>query len=220
MTHAEFGLFPSLAKRTPEGRIEEQRIVAEAVAAARFFQDHTFHPPAKHAHWFAAFDQRDGAHKRRRAPLHAAQFFEQQPVVRLAGGPGAGIAGGAHSRRAIERVHHQSGVVREKQPGAMPPIMPRFDQRVFLEGGAVFDRDRDGGETGQQLDFDRRQARYGFSRKAKFRELARVGSSAEELDQIRTAFFCSSTSSAMPRRASVRNSPICASSKEPCSAVA
>jgi hypothetical protein len=105
--------------------------------------------------------------KRARAILHAAQLFDQQAIIGLVHGQRRTghrrmhqrESRRKHSRRALERVHFQAGIVREEQARAVAAVVERLDSGVLFEGAAVFHAGRDLFEAGQQLDLHRRQSR-------------------------------------------------------------
>src|ERR1035441_3642309 len=94
--------------------------------------------------------------------------------------------------------------------------MPRLDDRVPFERGAVLHARRHVREPRQQVDLHRLSP----GRQAEFPQLAGVPGGADQPDQIRTARFCTSISSAMPPRAKAIRLAIWDSSKGVCSAVA
>src|SRR5580704_933199 len=113
MAHLHFGLQRRFSESTAEGRIVEQRIVSEAIFAARGEQDFAFHFTSKVRDDLRALRQRDHADKSRAAILDALHLFEQQPVVFHVARFRTGEASRMYSGRTAERIHYQTGVFRE-----------------------------------------------------------------------------------------------------------
>jgi hypothetical protein len=134
MAHGEFLLLARLAERAPHLRTEKQGIVPEAALAPRLAENGPFHRAPPHAAQSPALSQRDGAHKACAAILHAAEFFEQQSIIRLVDRQRrTGYwrmqqreSRRKHTRRAIERVHFQAGIVREEQAGGVAAVVQRL----------------------------------------------------------------------------------------------
>src|SRR4051794_33124508 len=89
-----------LCEGAAERVVKEQRIVAEAVRAAGSVYDAAFDGAAVDATHGAALDQRNRTDEARGAVFDAAEIVEQQAVVRLIGGVGAGVARRIDARRA------------------------------------------------------------------------------------------------------------------------
>ncbi len=182
MAEGELPAGGGFSESEAELRTVEERIVSEAGGAARLFEDDARHRAAKDATEMLAFDERDYADETCGAVGHAAQLFEQQAVVGLVGGVGAGEAGGMNAGRAAERVHFQARIVGEEQAGCIRGVVTRFDDGVLIEGVAVFDAGRNPAEVGDGLNGDGAVV-------LEFAQLSGIAGGAEEPDQIRATFF-------------------------------
>ena len=123
------------------GRIgrQEQRVVAEAEAPAALARDRALAGPRTREHAARRVDERHDAHEAGRAVgiRHLLHLVEQLGVVGLVVAMGAGIARGVDPGLAVERIHHQAGIIGDgRQPGRRDGGLG-LDDRVLDERGAV-----------------------------------------------------------------------------------
>src|SRR6185312_3985624 len=138
MAHRELLLFACLAKGAAEGRIKKQRVIAETAGSARLIHNDAFYRPFVE-HWHARrLYQSDYANEARGPVAHAAQFFDEQQVVAFIGSAWSGEASRIDSRRAVERIHDQTGIVGEQLALHMRAIMLRLLDGIFGKCRAVF----------------------------------------------------------------------------------
>ncbi len=135
--HLHFRLRVQLGEGSPERRIQEERVVAEALRARRLVQDDAFRLAAECGQDAALTGERDHADEARAAVRRAGQALEQQPVVGLVGAFRR-EARRPHARGAAQRVHDEAGVVGEQEFIAICRIMQRLFDGVFFESLAVF----------------------------------------------------------------------------------
>lgn len=90
MAHFHFLFERRLCEAATERGVEEQRIISEAIAAGRCFEQDTFHLSTKGAHQAALFSQRNNAHESRRAMGNAAHSIQKQLIVCCVGCTGTG----------------------------------------------------------------------------------------------------------------------------------
>ena len=193
MAHGEFLLLGGLAECATQLRTVEQRVITEASLAARFVDDGPFHRAAPHTAQFAGLRQRDGAHETSRAIFHAAELLDQQAIIRLVHRQRRTFhrrmqqreSRREDSRRALDRVHFEAGIVREKQSRGVPAVVQRLDRGIVFERAAVFHAGLDLFEPGQQLNFHRRQS----GSHAEFPQLSGVPGGALQANQIGATFF-------------------------------
>ena len=136
MADRHFLLARRFAERAAEGRVVEQRIVAEAVLPAGFVQDEAFHRGAKRAHDLRTLSHRHDAHKAARAVGHAAHPFQQQPVVGFIGRAIAGKARRINAWRAAQGVHFKAGILGEQKAVRVLSVVGGLEFGVLFEGGA------------------------------------------------------------------------------------
>ena len=82
-------------------------------------------------------DHDDGRHAR------AVQLSEQLLQICAVGGVLARIARGIDAGSPVERIDLDARIVRERRQSREPRGVPRFQQRVFSEGGTRFRRSVD-----------------------------------------------------------------------------
>src|SRR5262249_42980686 len=125
MTEREFLLGGRFAERAAEGRAEKKRVVTEAARSAGLVDNGAFHRTAIHVDP-PFLHKRDRAYESRDAVRNAAQFLQQQTVVRIVGGAWPGEARRIDAGRSAERIHLESGIVREQRAGSVRRVVQRF----------------------------------------------------------------------------------------------
>ncbi len=143
MAHLHLALQRHFTKRTAEGTVEEQRIVAESVLSARFFEERAFYFAAENVEQYACLGQRDDANEPRGSISNAAHPIEQQAIVRFIGRVRAGEARGIDSWCTAKGVDFQARIVNEQRSITVPRIVERFLNCVLLEREARFFTRRD-----------------------------------------------------------------------------
>ena len=120
-------------------RQDEQRVIAEAIAALFLKADDAVHIALGPDHAAVGTHQSDGAGVMGAAVVLVLQLFQQQAVVGGVVPVAAAEAGGVDTRGAIQGVHADAAVIRQGAAAGDLGDLPGLLLGVFHEGGAVFD---------------------------------------------------------------------------------
>ena len=152
---AQIGLHPQsqLAKRSVVLDDLEQWIVAEALGAAGFEEDSPVTAGlAFRADRAAGISDGDVADELRRAPLprDPIQLLQEQAIVRLVRGVGAGKAGRVDTRPACQGIDRDAAVVGQHPAAELPGIAGGLQSGVGRKGVAILDHFANAGKVGQR----------------------------------------------------------------------
>src|SRR5260221_8491717 len=179
MADAILVLGPALPERAAEGRIEEERVVAEAVRAPRLLRDEAFDRLLRVEQDLASAHDRDRARETRAAllPGHPAQLLEEQPVAVGVRGVLAAEAAGVEAGPAVERVDGEARVVGHGQESRATRVVARLEDGVLAEGRPRLFRGLGNAQVVGSHDAER-EARHQLPH---LRQLARVLAGEEEV---------------------------------------
>src|SRR5712692_3332014 len=160
-----------------EGREEENGVVAEALRAARRFEQFSFNAVGDDGQNISRASQSDDADEMRLAiPAGLAVHFHEQfgDAFRVAG-VFAGVTRRVNSGRAAERRDNQTRIIGEDRFVRHATVMQRFSGGILGERGRVFGKRRQSVEARQSPDLERLRRRKLFSESAVLAELSCVG---------------------------------------------
>src|SRR5712691_2207011 len=138
VVHARFLLGCELGEGATERRVEEERIVAEAVVSTRRVGDHAFGDALRRVLPAGGVHDGDHAAEARRPLLgrDTTERLEEEGAPGRVVEPGAAEPRGANAGRSPERVHLDAGIVAEGPRPDEPRGGARFSERVGAVGVA------------------------------------------------------------------------------------
>ncbi len=204
MAHAAFRLAVKLRKSSVQRWIKKQWIITETILASRSESDPpcafpTKEPFSSAKRWRSAQSQHTDKARRSLFFRHTRQGMEQLLVVAHVIRFSTAVARRMDAGRAPERVHFQSGIVRESHTAGELGQRTRFFERVFLVGIFVLHSSWELAQIFQRDDLDGKSTESGFD----FSALTGVGRSDKKLhekNQVSPArtIFCAFSKSLIP----------------------
>ena len=135
MAHPVLVRAGDLPERLAEGRVEEQRVVAEPVLAPHALGDEPVHPLLRLEEHGLSAGHGQGAREVRAALLarEAAQLLEEEQVAVEVARPLAAEPAGVEAGGAAERVDREAGVVGDGQQPRVARVVQRLEDGVLDE---------------------------------------------------------------------------------------
>ncbi len=151
MVHARFLLGCELSEGTTERRVEEKRIVAEAVVPTRRVGDHALGDALGRVLPAGGVHEGDHAAEARRPLLgrDTTERLEEEGAPGRVVEPGAAEPRGANAGRSPERVHLDAGIVAECPRSDEPRGGARLPERIGAVGVASLLREPGAWQLGE-----------------------------------------------------------------------